>query len=100
MALGNMNYNKMGIAWYVQDSQNKHITTNANPEDTDRYLFATEYVKPDSKIYDILCEYAGKDKLSYDEFEQKVGYYETLNTDWFDILINVLYFLIKILKEV
>lgn len=64
----NMNYNKMGIAWYVQDSQNKHITTNANPEDTDRYLFATEYVKPDSKIYDILCEYAGKDKLSYDEF--------------------------------
>ena len=27
-------------------------------------------------------------RLSYDEFEQKVGYYETLNTDWFDILMK------------
>ena len=27
-------------------------------------------------------------RISYDEFERQVSYYETLNTDWFDILMK------------
>lgn len=57
-----MDFNKMGLAWFINIDQNKGISVD------EKYLFATEYVAPDAKIYDILCKYTDKNNFSYEDF--------------------------------
>lgn len=73
-----MDYNKMGIPYYVDIDDNKNINSknsdsnNAsysseqiNPE----YLFATEYVEADSRVYDVLADITGKDEIDIQAFK-------------------------------
>ena len=73
-----MDYNKMGIPYYVDIDDNK----NSNSKNSDsnnasysseqinpKYLFATEYVEADSRVYDVLADITGKDEIDIQEFK-------------------------------
>lgn len=69
-----MDYNKMGIPYYVvdiNDNKNYNFMNNNSNNDNSynseqinpKYLFATEYVGADSRIYDVLADITGKDEI-------------------------------------
>lgn len=73
-----MDYNKMGIPYYVDIADNK----NSNSKNSDsnnasysseqinpKYLFATEYVEADSRVYDVLADITGKDEIDIQAFK-------------------------------
>ena len=73
-----MDYNKMGIPYYVDIDVNK----NSNSKNSDsnnasysseqinpKYLFATEYVEADSRVYDVLADITGKDEIDIQAFK-------------------------------
>lgn len=73
-----MDYNKMGIPYYVDIDDNK----NSNSKNSDsnnasysseqinpKYLFATEYVEADSRVYDVLADITGKDEIDIQAFK-------------------------------
>lgn len=60
----NMDYNKLGLPWYLSYNFNSVETLNDNQKPY-KYLFAAEYVENDNKLYDILKEITGK--LSFDK---------------------------------
>lgn len=67
----NQDYHKMGADKYEKE---KIITsgvakTHKDPEYGNRYMFATEYVKPTKQIYDIASKYIDKSNISYEDFE-------------------------------
>lgn len=47
---------------YISDSDGKLDEKNY------KYLYASEYVEPDSSIYDIICKYAGGDAPDYEKW--------------------------------
>ncbi len=78
-----MDYNKMGIPYYVDIDDNKNINSkNINSKNSDsnnasysseqinpKYLFATEYVEADSRVYDVLADITGKDEIDIQAFK-------------------------------
>lgn len=83
-----MDYNKMGIPYYVDIDDNKNINSkninskNSNSKNSDsnnasysseqinpKYLFATEYVEADSRVYDVLADITGKDEVDIQAFK-------------------------------
>ena len=83
-----MDYNKMGIPYYVDIDDNKNINSknsnskNSNSKNSDsnnasysseqinpKYLFATEYVEADSRVYDVLADITGKDEIDIQAFK-------------------------------
>lgn len=78
-----MDYNKMGIPYYVDIDDNKNIhSKNSNSKNSDsnnasysseqinpKYLFATEYVEADSRVYDVLADITGKDEIDIQAFK-------------------------------
>lgn len=78
-----MDYNKMGIPYYVDIDDNKNINSkNINSKNSDsnnasysseqinpEYLFATEYVEADSRVYDVLADITGKDEIDIQAFK-------------------------------
>lgn len=78
-----MDYNKMGIPYYVDIDDNKNINSkNINSKNSDsnnasysseqinpKYLFATEYVEADSRVYDVLADIIGKDEIDIQAFK-------------------------------
>lgn len=78
-----MDYNKMGIQYYVDIDDNKNINSkNINSKNSDsnnasysseqinpKYLFATEYVEADSRVYDVLADITGKDEIDIQAFK-------------------------------
>lgn len=83
-----MDYNKMGIPYYVDIDDNKNINNkninskNINSKNSDsnnasysseqinpKYLFATEYVEADSRVYDVLADITGKDEIDIQAFK-------------------------------
>lgn len=83
-----MDYNKMGIPYYVDIDDNKNIhskninSKNINSKNSDsnnasysseqinpKYLFATEYVEADSRVYDVLADITGKDEIDIQAFK-------------------------------
>ena len=83
-----MDYNKMGIPYYVDIDDNKNIhsknsnSKNINSKNSDsnnalysseqinpKYLFATEYVEADSRVYDVLADIIGKDEIDIQAFK-------------------------------
>lgn len=78
-----MDYNKMGIPYYVDIDDNKNINSkNINSKNSDsnnasysseqinpKYLFATEYVEADSRVYDVLAGITGKDEIDIQAFK-------------------------------
>ena len=83
-----MDYNKMGIPYYVDIDDNKNINSknsnskNSNSKNSDsnnasysseqinpKYLFATEYVEADSRAYDVLADITGKDEIDIQAFK-------------------------------
>ena len=79
-----MDYNKMGIPYYVDIDDNKNINSrNINSKNSDsnnasysseqinpKYLFATEYVEADSRVYDVLADITGKDEIDIQAFKE------------------------------
>lgn len=57
-----MDYNKIGADDYISDSDGKLDEKNY------KYLYASEYVEPDSSIYDIICKYAGDNAPDYEKW--------------------------------
>ena len=57
-----MDYNKIGAKDYISDSDEKLEEKNY------KYLYASEYVEPDSSIYDIICKYAGGNAPDYEKW--------------------------------
>ena len=57
-----MDYNKIGADDYISDSDGKLEEKNY------KYLYASEYVEPDSSIYDIICKYAGGNAPDYEKW--------------------------------
>lgn len=57
-----MDYNKIGADDYTSDSDEKLEEKNY------KYLYASEYVSPDSDIYDIICRYAGSNVPDYEKW--------------------------------
>ena len=78
-----MDYNKMGIPYYVDIDDNKNINSkNINSKNINsnnasysseqinpKYLFATEYVEADSRVYDVLADITGKDEIDIQAFK-------------------------------
>ena len=73
-----MDYNKMGIPYYVDIDDNKNINSkNINSNNASysseqinpKYLFATEYVEADSRVYDVLADITGKDEIDIQAFK-------------------------------
>lgn len=73
-----MDYNKMGIPYYVDIDDNKNIhsknsdSNNASyssEQINPKYLFATEYVEADSRVYDVLADITGKDEIDIQAFK-------------------------------
>lgn len=73
-----MDYNKMGIPYYVDIDYNKNINSkNINSNNASysseqinpKYLFATEYVEADSRVYDVLADITGKDEIDIQAFK-------------------------------
>lgn len=68
-----MDYNKMGIPYYVDIDDNKNINSNnasySSEQINPKYLFATEYVEADSRVYDVLADITGKDEIDIQEFK-------------------------------
>lgn len=78
-----MDYNKMGIPYYVDIDHNKNINSkNISSKNSDsnnasysseqinpKYLFATEYVEADSRVYDVLADITGKDEIDIQAFK-------------------------------
>lgn len=78
-----MDYNKMGIPYYVDIDDNKNSNSkNINSKNSDsnnasysseqinpKYLFATEYVEADSRVYDVLADITGKDEIDIQAFK-------------------------------
>ena len=78
-----MDYNKMGIPYYVDIADNKNSNSkNINSKNSDsnnasysseqinpKYLFATEYVEADSRVYDVLADITGKDEIDIQAFK-------------------------------
>lgn len=83
-----MDYNKMGIPYYVDIDDNKNINSknsnskNINSKNSDsnnasysseqinpKYLFATEYIEADSRVYDVLADITGKDEIDIQAFK-------------------------------
>ena len=73
-----MDYNKMGIPYYVDIDDNKNINSksiNSNnasyssEQINPKYLFATEYVEADSRVYDVLADITGKDEIDIQAFK-------------------------------
>lgn len=78
-----MDYNKMGIPYYVDIDDNKNINSkNINSKNSDsnnasysseqinpKYLFATECVEADSRVYDVLADITGKDEIDIQAFK-------------------------------
>ena len=78
-----MDYNKMGIPYYVDIDDNKNIhSKNIHSKNSDsnnasysseqinpKYLFATEYVEADSRVYDVLADITGKDEIDIQAFK-------------------------------
>lgn len=73
-----MDYNKMGIPYYVDIDDNKN--NNSKNSDSNnasysseqinpKYLFATEYVEADSRVYDVLEDITGKDEIDIQAFK-------------------------------
>ena len=65
----NIDYNKLGLAWYEQYNFNSVEMLN-QVDVSDKYLFATEYVEAESDIYNILSEYVDKEKLDMEAFKK------------------------------
>ena len=73
-----MDYNKMGIPYYVDIDDNKNINSkNINSNNASysseqinpKYLFATEYIEADSRVYDVLADITGKDEIDIQAFK-------------------------------
>lgn len=78
-----MDYNKMGIPYYVDIDDNKNINSkNINSKNSDsnnasysseqinpKYLFVAEYVEADSRVYDVLADITGKDEIDIQAFK-------------------------------
>lgn len=78
-----MDYNKMGIPYYVDIADNKNSNSkNIDSKNSDsnnasysseqinpKYLFATEYVEADSRVYDVLADITGKDEIDIQAFK-------------------------------
>lgn len=78
-----MDYNKMAIPYYVDIDDNKNSNSkNINSKNSDsnnasysseqinpKYLFATEYVEADSRVYDVLADITGKDEIDIQAFK-------------------------------
>lgn len=68
-----MDYNKMGIPYYVDIDDNKNINSNnasySSEQINPKYLFATEYVEADSRVYDVLADITGKDEIDIQAFK-------------------------------
>lgn len=78
-----MDYNKMGIPYYVDIDDNKNSNSkNINSKNINsnnasysseqinpKYLFATEYVEADSRVYDVLADITGKDEIDIQAFK-------------------------------
>lgn len=63
----NMDYNKLGAAWYEEAGNAKNgLSVNSDSDFSSKYLFSTEYVKADSRVYDILSSYV--EDFDYSEF--------------------------------
>lgn len=66
-AWNNMDYNKLGVPWYLSYNFNSVEALNDNQK-TYKYLFATEYVENDNKLYDILKDITGKPSFDEEAF--------------------------------
>lgn len=73
-----MDYNKMGIPYYVDIDDNKNINSKnsdsnnasySSEQINPKYLFATEYVEADSRVYDVLADITGKDEIDIQAFK-------------------------------
>lgn len=65
----NQDYHKMGIDKIIAAQRASSIAkTMKDPTYGSRYLFATEYVNPTKKIYDIASKYIDKSNINYDDF--------------------------------
>lgn len=73
-----MDYNKMGIPYYVDIDDNKNINSKnsdsnnasySSEQINPKYLFATEYVEADSRVYDMLADITGKDEIDIQAFK-------------------------------
>lgn len=65
-----IDYNKVGIPYYEDYGFNMGRNLEVDGKKYEKYLFATEYVTSDSKIYDILCDYVDTDSFDYEEFRR------------------------------
>ncbi len=68
----NQDYHKMGADKYKKERSTKSggiSQISKDPVYGDRYMFATEYVKPTKQIYDIASKYIDKSDISYEDFE-------------------------------
>ncbi len=63
----NIDYNKLGLPWYLSYNFNSVEVLNDNQK-SDKYLFATEYVENDNKLYDIIREITGKPSFDEEAF--------------------------------
>ena len=65
----NQDYHKMGIDKIIAAQRASSIAkTMKDPTYGSRYVFATEYVNPTKKIYDIASKYIDKSNINYDDF--------------------------------
>ena len=65
----NQDYHKMGIDKIIAAQKASSIAkTMKDPTYGSRYVFATEYVNPTKKIYDIASKYIDKSNINYDDF--------------------------------
>jgi len=67
----NQDYHKMGSYKYGNEIKNRPSGVAAITKDPvygDRYMYATEYVKPTKQIYDIAGKYIDKENISYEDF--------------------------------
>lgn len=65
----NQDYHKMGIDKIIAAQRASSIAkTMKDPTYGSWYLFATEYVNPTKKIYDIASKYIDKSNINYDDF--------------------------------
>ena len=65
----NQDYHKMGIDKIIAAQKASSIAkTMKDPTYGSRYVFATEYVNPTKKIYDIASKYIDKYNINYDDF--------------------------------
>ena len=65
----NQDYHKMGIDKIIAAQRASSIAkTMKDPTYGSRYVFATEYINPTKKIYDIASKYIDKSNINYDDF--------------------------------